>query len=276
MGKHVVRTQIQHDPIMVFPQGVFSSHCPAVLKQTGFVAAVNTEIAPVDLAGATTLVRDVWDTAILRYGSFAIYTRRYPHHGVENFAFDLLLGKPCFIVTHHEYFRDGGDALVALIEQLRALNAPLHWRSPREVVRRAYRRRADQELTRVQMYGTEILLANPHDRASEFEIHKLESDASTIEDITQQGQPIAWSDTSDGLRFRCLLPPGKSVLVKLAYGGKAGEPCVRVSMKYELSVAARRILSEMRDEYVQKLYSRKTSLPVPQRAKTAVSEASHA
>ena len=93
-----------------------------MLKRNGFVAAVNTEISPVDATGPKTLVRDVWDIAIVRYGSFAIYTRRYQQHGVENFAFDLLLGKPCFIVAHHEFFRDGGAALVTLIDNLRALN----------------------------------------------------------------------------------------------------------------------------------------------------------
>ncbi len=48
MRKHHARTRIEHDPVMVFPQGVFSSACPAVLKRNGFVAAVNTEMSPVD------------------------------------------------------------------------------------------------------------------------------------------------------------------------------------------------------------------------------------
>ncbi len=82
------------------------------------------------------------------------------HHGMENFAFDLLLGKPCFIVAHHEFFRDGGAALVALIDHLRALNCTLRWRSPREVVRRAYRERGADGVHRVQMFGTEALLTN--------------------------------------------------------------------------------------------------------------------
>ena len=43
----------------------------------------------------------------MRYGDFSIFTRRYAHHGLENFAFDLLLGKACLIVCHHDFFKDG-------------------------------------------------------------------------------------------------------------------------------------------------------------------------
>ena len=47
----------------------------------------------------------------MTYGAFPIFTRRYAFHGVENFAFDLLLGKPCLIVAHHDSFKDDGTAL---------------------------------------------------------------------------------------------------------------------------------------------------------------------
>jgi hypothetical protein len=255
MRKHEARTQIPYDPVMVFPQGIFSSACPDVLKRNGFVAAVNTEISPVDADGPKTLVRDVWDVAIVRYGSFAIYTRRYQQHGVENFAFDLLLGKPCFIVAHHEFFRDGGSALVTLIDNLRALNT-LRWCSSCDVVRRAYRSRKDGELIRVQMYGSEVLLRNRNDRVSEFAVDKRETEPSIIADVAQDGREIRWSHTPGGLHFRCVVPPRGEALVKVRYHGTFVDRKRRPSLKYGLSVAARRILSEFRDEYVQRLYPR--------------------
>ena len=145
MRDHEARTGIQHDSIMVFPQGVFSSECPEVLKRNGFLAAVNTEIVPVDSQNARTRIRDVWDVAIMTYGSFPIFTRRYAFHGLENFAFDLLLGKPCLIVAHHDFFKDGGAELIELIGKIGALNCSLHWRPLGEVIRRACRRRASVE-----------------------------------------------------------------------------------------------------------------------------------
>src|ERR1051326_5499993 len=56
-------TGIRHDPVMVFPQGAFSSACPEVLKRNGFLAAVNTEIAPIDAQNVGTRIKDVWDVA---------------------------------------------------------------------------------------------------------------------------------------------------------------------------------------------------------------------
>jgi hypothetical protein len=253
MRKHRARTRIKHDPIMVFPQGVFSSGCPGVLKRNGFVAAVNTEISPIGESGPTTLVKDVWDTAILRYGSFPIYTRRYQHHGIENFAFDLLLGKPCFIVAHHEWFRDGGTELVGLVHKLRALNCALRWRSPREVVRRAFRMRVENGRQAVRMFGTEVLLANASERVAEFDVHKPENDPSLVVNISQAGSAVRWSHNQDGLLFQSSLPPQSEALVKVRYQTDRAKQPPKVSMRYELAVAARRILSELRDEYVQRL-----------------------
>src|SRR5256885_9394394 len=64
----------------------------------------------------------------MKYGAFPIFTRRYFHHGIENFAFDKLLGKPCLIVAHHEIFKDEGRDLVEFIGKLNSLNGNLHWR----------------------------------------------------------------------------------------------------------------------------------------------------
>ena len=63
---------------------------------------MNTEVAPAQRAANETTIADLWSVAIMRYGSFPIITRRYPSHGIENFAFDALLGKPCLIAAHHD------------------------------------------------------------------------------------------------------------------------------------------------------------------------------
>ena len=111
MNALLKRTGLQHDQVMVFPQGAFSPEVGPALKGNGFVAAVNTEVAPANKASNETTIADLWSVAILRYGSFPIFTRRYISHGIENFAFDGLLGKPCFIAGHHDLFRDHGSKL---------------------------------------------------------------------------------------------------------------------------------------------------------------------
>jgi hypothetical protein len=251
MRNHEARTGIKHDPVMVFPQGVFSSACPEVLKRNGFLAAVNTEIVPVDSPNARTRIRDVWDVALMTYGGFPIFTRRYAFHGLENFAFDLLLGKPCLIVTHHEFFKDGGAGLIELITKIGSLNCRLHWRPLGEVIRRACRRRSiGAGAEEVEMYGNELLVDNPLDQAIEVRIRKRKSQDDPVSEILSDEKPMMWAIEEGHLVFgerigtRCE-KRFRMVNQEQAHAGK-----VPRSLRLELSVAARRILSEFRDDYL--------------------------
>ncbi|MGH9240961.1 MAG: hypothetical protein ACRD3G_23210 [Vicinamibacterales bacterium] len=263
MQRHRARTRIAHDPVMVFPQGVFSAECPAVLKHNEFIAAVNTEISPVGAAAAHTRLRDVWDVAILRYGSFAIYTRRYERHGLENFAFDLLLGKPCFIVAHHDEFRDGARTLLSLIDRLQTLPCTLTWRSPADIVRRACRVRDGEDL-QARMYGSQLLLTNPGTRPSVYHVHKLERQPASVSAVTVDGHDIAWSVAGEDIAFPCVVPARGEILVHVRYRDERSQQ-TSDSVKYQLSVAARRVLSEFRDEYVRKLQPAPTPVGVHER-----------
>ena len=250
MRKHQARTRLAYDPVMVFPQGVFSSQCPAVLKRHEFVAAVNTEISPTD--AADTSVADVWDVAIQRYGTFPIFTRRYMSHGLENFAFDLLLGKPCFIVAHHDSFADDGAAVVSLVDRLSSLNCSLRWRSPREVITRAFRRRTVDGVRRIEMYATELTAAAPDDSAT-VQIEKREEDPALLLGVESDGQQTAWSTQRDRVVFTPhLRSDGGETLIKLRYRRPAIASEPGTSMSYQMSVATRRLLSEFRDEVVQR------------------------
>jgi len=91
MTCHQKKTGIHYDRIMIFPQGVFSGPSLAALKQASFTAAVNTEVLSSDVPRVPITISDVWDVAVMKYGSFPIFTRRYPSQGIENFAFDILL-----------------------------------------------------------------------------------------------------------------------------------------------------------------------------------------
>jgi hypothetical protein len=257
MNKHEHRTQIRHERVMVFPQGVFSSICPDILKRHGFVAAINTEISPVDSAGGKTLVRDVWDIAILRYGSFPIYTRRYEHHGLENFAFDLLVGKPCFIVAHHGFFRDRGAKLLQLVANLSRLNPDLRWRSPAEVIRRSYRWRNADGRDEYEMYGTELIVPQLSG-ANRARVRKKETDFDSVAEVLCDDRAISWKGDLGFLTFEPELSGACETLVSLRY--KRGTVVRRRnrSLRSKIAVAARRFLSEMRDEVVPKVSPRRT------------------
>ena len=93
MSLHEGRTGLIHDRIMVFPQGVFSEEAILALKHASFHAVVNTEAHSNPWGRRKLRISDLWDVAVMTYGDFPIYTRRYPAQGIENLAFDLLSWK---------------------------------------------------------------------------------------------------------------------------------------------------------------------------------------
>ena len=127
---------------MVFPQGVFSEAAMSALKRTNLIASVNNDIISADLHPRAITISDVWDIAVMGY-SFPLFTRRYPWEGIENFAFDALLGKPAIAVIHHDYCSDHCARLVNFVQQVNALQCAPTWRNLGDVVRRSCRQRLD-------------------------------------------------------------------------------------------------------------------------------------
>jgi hypothetical protein len=252
MRNHEKRTGIKHDPVMVFPQGAFSSVCPAILNRNGFLAAVNTEIAPLDTQNSRTTIRNAWDVAIMAYGDFPIFTRRYAFHGLENFAFDLLLGKPCLIVAHHDSFKNDGHALIDLIEKLGTLNNPLHWRPLGQVIRRACRRRTTTATGTVEfhMYGNELIVENPSDEQMKIKISRRVGRDAPKPQIHCGGKAIEWTKDGEALVFWAQIEPRSEKLFRLLWEETPNLGEERRSLGLEFAVAARRILSEFRDNYL--------------------------
>ena len=253
MRKHEARTGIHHDPVMIFPQGVFSSGSPDALKRNGFLAAVNTETVPVDSSCVGTRIRDVWDVAITTYGGFPIFTRRYAFHGLENFAFDLLLGKPCLIVSHHEFFKDECVGLIELIEKLESLNCSLRWRPLGDVIRRACRRRMRSGgVEEVEMYGNELLIDNPSGQSINVHVRKRENQPDLVAEVRCDQKPVMWTTEEDHLVFDERIGPCSERHFQVLYREQAETENLNRSLRFEVSVAARRLLSEFRDDYLSR------------------------
>jgi hypothetical protein len=253
MRRHEARTGIHYDPVMVFPQGVFSSSSPGILNRNNYLASVSTELIPADRENARTRIRDVWDVAMMAYGSLPIFTRRYAFHGLENFAFDLLLGKPCLIVAHHDFFKGDCVALVELIEKIESLNCGIRWRSLGNVIRGACRRRAtgagEEE---IEMYGNELQVVNPSDHPIETILRKRIDDDDAVSEILCDQEPIPWTTEAGHLAFRCQVPPKSEKWFRVIHRERAHAANMERTMRFKLSVGTRRILSEFRDNYLSK------------------------
>ena len=256
MDQHEAATGLAHDRVMVFPQGVFSEAAMRILKRTDLIAAVNNDTISFDRNPRPITVADVWDTAIMAYDNFALFTRRYPWSGVENFAFDSLLGKPVIIVIHHGFCRDHCIRLIEFMERLNALPCPLIWRSLGELVKRSCRQRAlSPDVTQVEMYGKELRVENLSDRTKQFLIRRRESNPSLINEVFAGRRHIAWNGSDDRIQFEVEVKAGENVTIRL-HLHELGEMKERVeNLNDRARTMLRRYLCELRDNYVHKLTS---------------------
>ncbi len=251
MSLHDERTNLAHDRVMVFPQGAFSEKAILELKRAGFDAVVNTEVHSHPSRERKLKISDVWDVAVMSYGDFPIYTRRYPAQGVENFAFDLLLGKPCLAVIHHDFCSNGYAQLAGFIDQLNALKVPLAWRRLGDVVRRSYRQKeVPPDAMEIEMYGKELLIENRSDREKSYLIRRREHEPENIESLRTGSREVSWYSAGDYMEFKVGLSPGESTLVTLRF--KAAEDVAhgRQNFVHSAKTMLRRYLSEVRDNYL--------------------------
>jgi len=251
MNRHESITGIHHDRVMVFPQGIFSEAAMNALKRTDLIAAVNNDIVCVGPHRRAVAIYELWDTAVMGYSNFPIFTRRYPWEGIENFAFDALLGKPAIIVIHHDYCSDHCSRLISFIERLNALKPPLTWQSLGEVVLRSCRQRELSQLeVEVEMYGTELRLENRSERSKRYLVRRRECEPSAIREIRNGSGPIAWNFLNGHVSFEIVLGPGESKTVGIKFHELAGNGRNGDNLPVRLKTMLRRYLSEMRDNYV--------------------------
>lgn len=244
-------TSLPYGQIMVFPQGAFSPEAGRALKLNGFVAAVNTEVAPSGGARNDTLVSDLWNIANLAYGSFPIFTRRYLTHGVENFAFDGLLGKPCLMVAHHEVFKEGARELTAFIETLNSLNWNLKWDSLGNVISHSFKIfNTCSGVQCVQMFAEHLVLENLSEEPKTFLVIKHEKAVDSVKAVLIDEKPANHSCQDSQLRFELNIPPAGKAGIRIAYLDNLETESHKERLANQLKIAARRHLSELRDNYL--------------------------
>jgi hypothetical protein len=260
MNRHESITGIHYDPVMVFPQGIFSEAAMSALKRTDLIAAVNNDIISADPNPRVITVSNVWDIAVMSY-SFPLLTRRYPWDGIENFAFDALLGKPAIIVIHHDYCSDHCSRLIDFVDQLNALNCPPTWRNLGEVVRRSCRQKnISSTEVEVEMYGAELCIENFSEQPKRFLIRRREGEPSAIREICDRSGPITWNSVNGHISFEIELSPGQSKIIGIRFHELRGSGYNGDNLPYRFKAMLRRYLCEVRDNYITTTKSRLADL----------------
>lgn len=247
------RTGLAFDRIMVFPQGAFAGEAGPALKFGGFIAAVNTEVAPAGNIGNQTRVADLWSPAIMKYGTFPIFTRRYLTHGIENFAFDGLLGKPCLVVAHHDVFRDHGRKLTEFMTNLNTLNWNLSWRSLGDVIRRSFRTgKLVNGANLVRMFANSLTIENSSAEPREAVVVKQEADPNRVNAVMVNQAPIGFRVEEEHVQFKVSIPPRAVSDIRITYDNVKSREQFDDGMANRAKIYIRRYLSEFRDNYLSR------------------------
>jgi hypothetical protein len=241
MRLHEAATGIGWDPVMIFPQGVFSSASLPALRSEGYLAAVNSGIASVDRPGANH-VADFLAPASLAYGGVPLFKRHYPRDLLP-FALDLFIGRPVLITEHHTYFRSGYDAASEFASRLKALEPGLSWAPLGHTLRTAVQQRVTSAGVELRAYTDEIVIGRS-DAHEPRTLIKPETDADSICSVRVNGLPAAYRIKSD-----CIEVPidAAECRVDVIRHQSAPSRIALPSLGYRAKVAARRYLSELRD-----------------------------
>ena len=245
------RTGVRYDNVMVFPQGRFSRTAMEALRQSDFLAAVNTELVD-HRTQRGVRAGELLKPAITSYGGFPLFLRRKLDEPIANFALDLLLGKPCLVVTHHDDFQRGMQPFVSLVGSIKALDPSLQWTNLETIITRTYSTRSNTASTLdVRLFASSTAVG-PHDAEGEISFSKAEPQADKDFEILIAGQSVKGHREDDDLVFRGAVAAAQPTIVDVRVSPPEMVPVTIHPLRYRGKVAARRYLSEFRDNYVAK------------------------
>ena len=252
MQIHEKTTGLRCGRIMVCPQEYFSSEALEVLKAHGFAAATSSMSHPAHQAERLRL-RDLAQPAVLKYGGFPLFLRRYIRELTDmDIGVSLFFGRPLLIVEHHDIFKKPQT----LIDAALAVNAfapGIKWADLESTVRQSSLVRiGDDGCEHIRAYSTTVQVANRHDAARLYEVEWCDiGQRSATEGIVHNGTLCEEGSVSGESRVRRELPAHSSAMFSLIYQ----EPHSTrrdLGVGWKAKVYLRRRLSEMRDNYLSK------------------------
>ena len=118
MEQHARITGLPYDPVMVFPQGRFSSAAMRALRDSGYLAAFNSTLEATDCAAVP--AAEYRHPATRMYGDFPLFLRRYPTDR-SGFLEDVACGRPVLVVAHQDSFRGGYKPVTDFVDWVNGL-----------------------------------------------------------------------------------------------------------------------------------------------------------
>ncbi len=247
--RHKQISGVGFEPIMIFPQGVFSNSALPALRAEGYLAAVNTSVHPAEPDDSGPTLGDLLDGAVTRAG-FPLFSRRYPR-SIAEFALDLFLGKPLLITAHHQNFRNDAREISEWADRINSIDPHLTW-APLETTlcSTALHRRTGPHGSEVRFFTDELNLANPYTEPAVLSLSKQIDSSIPPAGVMVDGRAIDFEADRGSLTTQLKLAPRASVelkIINVAHGGSLSSGTLH---HHEPGIAARRFLSEFRDNYL--------------------------
>ena len=246
------RTGVRHSKIMVFPQGLLSSKALEALKRNNYIAAVNTELRDVT-EEKEVRVRDLLQTAITTYHGFPLFLRRKISEGIENLALDLLLGKPCLVVSHHDDFFADEAPLWNLVDAIDGLAQRVVWRPLEDIVTRSVGYRlAANGLQEVKVFASVSNLSLGPQRcpsARPLLIEKREHHPEQVEKVLVGGRPAKWTARGEEITVS-VEKTEDDFRIEFIYARDEVPDSIGFSVMERLRIRLRRVLCEFRDNRI--------------------------
>jgi hypothetical protein len=248
MEWHQQRTAVAFDPVMVFPQGRFSSSAALALRNSDYLAAVNTTCLPTDNAAERLTIADFLRPAVTKFHGFPIFQRRYPRHLVD-FAFDVFLGRPALIVQHHHDFRDGYRRLEAFVQGLHKIEPHLAWGPlAHGLMQSCMMRSLAESALEVRFFTRRFLFRNSPAVGASVRFTKEEPDASSVAGVKVDGRSVPFSIESGFLAFEHRADARRTIDVRIVPARRASPAASKgPGVAHKVGVPLRRALSELRD-----------------------------
>jgi hypothetical protein len=253
MAVHQKETGIKCDRVMVFPQGNFSREAMVALKAHNFSAAVNSGPYPRGENSGLNL-SDFMEPAILKYGGFPLFLRKYPREiELQDIGFNLFFGKPVLIVEHHEIFKDP-ESLTQLVSRINALAPEIRWSNLQAAVENSYLRRWTQDGTlEVRAYANTGKIENTSKNILRCSVECPGHGEISAERVLLDRKP--WQDTrtdDKGTRLFFDVSPGGSREFSVVYQNNFGLSDANRRVPWMAKAFFRRRLSELRDNHLSK------------------------
>jgi hypothetical protein len=222
------------------------------LKSCGYLAAVNSTPYPVDAATNPLQLRDLLGVAVTRFPGPPLFVRRYPND-IAGLAFDLFLGKAALLVEHHNYFRNGYTDLADIVQRLNGMER-LEWSNLSVICSQACltRQTATGE-THLRFYTDRFNFRNTSKVSRNYLLFQQRKPDGREPEVTVNRVQAPCSIQADDLTLALSLAPGESAEVCVMSGKpEAADVSVESERMREASVFVRRVLSEFRDNHVDK------------------------